>query len=41
MGWVTKFILKALYKHNLTLVEIFIIDPKLKLVFYIGTEFIY
>lgn len=31
MGLITNFILKSLYNHNLTLVEIFILDAKLKL----------
>lgn len=42
MGWITKFILKALYSHNLTLVEIFTFWCRIKVIYsYIGTEFIY
>ena len=36
------FLNKALYSHNLTLVEIFIIDEKIEVtISYIGTKFIY
>jgi hypothetical protein len=36
------FLNQALYSHNLTLVEIFIIDEKIEVtISYIGTKFIY